>query len=140
MCLPVLVTIAIGAAIGAATAAATGGDPLTGAIMGGISGGVGGAAAGSLGSMAFSTLSGVAMNMLTPQTPDYSQYGQGAQPYETSSQHTQVTGSGGRQAATVLASEIRQVKQTKALRERQAKASEDYGVELGVEETGLKIA
>jgi hypothetical protein len=42
--------------------------------------------------------------------PDYSQFGYGAQPYEPqgfSSQHATVTGSGGRQAAAVLAQEIK---------------------------------
>ena len=81
----------------------------------------------------------VAMGMMTPQTPDYSQFGYGAQPYEPqgySSQHAQVTGSGGRQAAAVLASEI---KQAKSLRKRQAEVA-DYGLGMDVAGTGLQIA
>ena len=165
MCEPISMGIAIGAAVGAAGAAVTGGDPLMGALMGGISGGFAGAGAGIAGNMATnlalgvtgtgvatatsvgmaagilggvtSTLGGVAMNMLTPQQPDYSQFGYGAQPYETSSQHAQVTGSGGRQAAAVLASEI---KQAKTLRKLQAEASEDYRLGMDMAGTGLQIA
>ena len=77
--------------------------------------------------------------MMTPQTPDYSQFGYGAQPYEPqgySSQHATVTGSGGRQAAAVLASEI---KQAKSLRKRQAEVA-DYGLGMAVAGTGLQIA
>ena len=165
MCEPISMGIAIGAAVGAAGAAVTGGDPLMGALMGGISGGFAGAGAGVFGNMATnlalgvtgtgvatgtavgmaagviggvtSTLGGVAMNMLTPQTPDYSQFGYGAQPYQAySSQHTKVTGSGGRQAAAVLASEI---KQAKSLRKRQAEVA-DYGLGMSVAGTGLQIA
>ena len=81
---------------------------------------------------------GLAMGMLTPQQPDYSQFGYGAQPYQAySSQHKQVTGSGGRQAAAVLASEI---KQAKSLRKRQAEASADYGLGMDMAGTGLQIA
>jgi hypothetical protein len=167
MCEPISIGIAIGASVGAIGAAATGGDPLMGALMGGIGGGFAGAGAGMFGNMATnlalgvtgtgvatgtavgmaagviggvtSTLGGVAMNMLTPQTPDYSQFGYGAQPYEPqrySSQHAQVTGSGGRQAAAVLASEI---KQAKSLRKRQAEVA-DYGLGMSVAGTGLQIA
>ena len=86
-----------------------------------------------------STAAGSLVTM-SPQTPDYSQFGYGAQPYEPqgySSQHTKVTGSGGRQAAAVLASEI---KQAKSLRKRQAEASEDFGLGMDVTGTGLQIA
>ena len=76
------------------------------------------------------------MKAMTPETPDYSQFGYGAQPYEYSSQHAQVTGSGGRQAAAVLASEI---KQAKSLRQRQAEVA-DYGLGMDVAGTGLQIA
>ena len=72
--------------------------------------------------------------------PDPSQFGYGAQPYQGlqySSQHAQVTGSGGRQAAAVLASEI---KQAKSLRKRQAEASADYGLGMDMAGTGLQIA
>ena len=84
--------------------------------------------------------SGAHMMMMTPQTPDYSQFGYGAQPYEAfgySSQHAKVTGSGVRQAAAVLASEI---KRAKSLKSRQAEASEDYGLGMSVTGTGLQIA
>ena len=101
--------------------------PITATALGVSAGLVGGA---------MSTLGGVAMNMLTPQTPDYSQFGYGAQPYETSSQHATVTGSGGRQAAAVLASEI---KQAKSLRKRQAEVA-DYGLGMDMAGTGLQIA
>ena len=161
MCGPVAAGIAIGAAVGATTSAITGGDPLMGAILGGATGGfnpgaVGvfsatsmqGMAAAAQGLVAVS-LPGVAMaagvslagnylmKAMTPETPDYSQYGYGAQPYEYSSQHAQVTGSGGRQAAAVLASEI---KQAKSLRKRQAEASADYGLGMDIAGTGLQIA
>ena len=104
--------------------------PITSTALGVSAGLVGGA---------MSTLGGVAMNMLTPQTPDYSQFGYGAQPYEPqgySSQQAKVTGSGGRQAAAVLASEI---KQAKSLRKRQAEVA-DYGLGMDVAGTGLQIA
>ena len=91
----------------------------------------------SLGGFAATSLAGsIGMGMLSPQQPDYSQFGYGAQPYETSSQHTKVTGSGGRQAAAVLASEI---KQAKSLRKRQAEVA-DYGLGMDVAGTGLQIA
>ena len=88
--------------------------------------------AGMSGGMMGGTMAG----MLSPQTPDYSQFGQGAQPYEYSSQHATVTGSGARQAAAVLASEI---KQAKSLRQRQAGVA-DYGLGMDVAGTGLQIA
>ena len=142
---------------------------LFGAVTGAVTGGMGGLGAGSTassfggmlgaststsfinavgssvtqaGALGFGVMSlggGIAMGMLPPQTPDYSQYGYGAQPYEPqgySSQHATVTGSGGRQAAAVLASEI---KQAKTLRSRQAGA-EDYGLGMDVTGTGLQIA
>jgi hypothetical protein len=87
-------------------------------------------------SIGLSTAAGSLLSAMTPETPDYSQFGYGAQPYETSSQHKQVTGSGGRQAAAVLASEI---KQAKKLRSRQA-GSEDYGLGMDLAGTGLQIA
>ena len=91
---------------------------------------------GSAMSIGLSTAAGSLVTM-SPQTPDYSQFGYGAQPYETSSQHRQVTGSGGRQAAAVLASEI---KQAKSLRKRQAEASEGFGLDMDLAGTGLQIA
>ena len=99
-----------------------------------------GVTAGGMIGMATTGLAGsIAMGMLTPQTPDYSQFGYGAQPYEPqgySSQQAKVTGSGGRQAAAVLASEI---KQAKSLRKRQAEVA-DYGLGMSVAGTGLQIA
>jgi hypothetical protein len=163
MCNPVLVGVAIGAAVGAATSAATGNDPLMGAVIGGITGGFAPgsvgvstglgftttaagvtqvalvpvvSAAGVAGAAAVGLAGGYLMNAMTPETPDYSQYGTGAQPYEYSSQHSTVTGSGGRQAAAVLASEI---KQAKSLRKRQAEVA-DYGLGMDVAGTGLQIA
>ena len=154
MCDPVTLTgIAIGASIGAATAAMTGQDPLMGALLGGATGGFAPGSVGafasttaasgvgvSLGSVAIATgisyAGGAVMQAMTPKAPDYSQFGYGAQPYETSSQHTKVTGSGGRQAAAVLASEM---KRAKSLRSRQA-GEEDYGLGMDVTGTGLQIA
>jgi len=163
MCEPVTLTgIAIGASIGAGTAVITGQDPLMGALMGGAMGGfnpgaVGVFSATSMQGMAAAasglaavSVPGVAMaagiglagsyamKAMTPQQPDYSQFGQGALPYESqyNTQHTKVTGSGGRQAAAVLASEI---KQAKKLRSRQA-GSEDYGLGMDLAGTGLQIA
>ena len=153
MCHPVLVGIAIGAAIGATTAAVTGNDPLMGAVIGGAMGGfspgmVGVVSATSAGAVisasSVAMAAGVSlagnylMKAMTPETPDYSQFGQGALPYESqyNTQHKQVTGSGGRQAAAVLASEI---KQAKSLRKRQAEVA-DYGLGMDVAGTGLQIA
>ena len=97
---------------------------------------IGMSAAQAVGMGAIGLAGSIGMGMLSPQTPDYSQFGYGAQPYETSSQHTKVTGSGGRQAAAVLASEM---KRAKTLRSRQAGA-EDYGLGMDVTGTGLQIA
>jgi len=102
--------------------------------------GLSGVTAGGMAGMATTGLAAsIGMGMLTPQTPDYSQFGYGAQPYEPqgySSQQAKVTGSGGRQAAAVLASEI---KQAKSLRKRQAEVA-DYGLGMDVAGTGLQIA
>ena len=162
MCEPVTLTaMAIGAGIGATTAAITGQDPLMGALMGaaagafapagfgvtatatigpniGIATGFGASVAlGSVATAAGVSLAGsYLMKAMTPETPDYSQFGYGAQPYEYSSQHATVTGSGGRQAAAVLASEI---KQAKSLRKRQAEVA-DYGLGMDMAGTGLQIA
>ena len=164
MCDPVTLTgIAIGAAVGATTSAVTGQDPLMGALMGGA---MGGFFPGSFGVSATATIGpnigistglganialggvasatamglagGMAMNMLTPQQQDYNQNltGMPYTPQAYSSQHTKVTGSGGRQAAAVLASEI---KQAKSLRQRQAGA-EDYGLGMDMAGTRLQIA
>ena len=72
--------------------------------------------------------------------PDYSQFGYGAQPYEPqgySYQHATVTGSGGRQAAGVLAEEI---KRTRTLRQRQQEETTAYNVAGELASTGLQIA
>ena len=157
--------IAIGAAIGAATSAATGQDPLMGAVLGGATGGFFPASVGvtplapayqtassfgmSIGSSFVSyagvaTAAGVGLaggylkGALFPQQQDYNQgfTGMPYTPQAYSSQHATVTGSGGRQAAAVLASEI---KQAKSLRKRQAEVA-DYGLGMSVAGTGLQIA
>jgi len=170
MCDPVTWTaIAIGAGVGAATSAATGGNVLQGALLGGITGWIMPGGLGVTGSLTTSgwnaatssfvtgfgstiALGGVAtaagiglaggylMNAMTPQTPDYSQFGYGAQPYEPqgfSSQHATVTGSGGRQAAAVLAEEI---KRSRTLRQRQQEETTAYNVAGELASTGLQIA
>ena len=98
--------------------------------------GIAGGAFGS--SVAMSTVGGLAMGMLTPKQQDYNLANTGMPytPQAYSSQHATVTGSGGRQAAAVLASEI---KQAKKLRSRQA-GSEDYGLGMDLAGTGLQIA
>jgi len=162
MCHPIV----IGAAIGAATSAITGQDPLLGAVMGAAGGAFGGlspsgftAGLGStvtapgvftvFGSTAVSNAAmagmamtglagGMAMNMLSPQQQDYNLANTGMPytPQAYNTQHAKVTGSGGRQAAAVLASEI---KQAKKLRQRQAGA-EDYGLGMATTGTGLQLA
>ena len=138
---------------------------LMGGVTGGMGGlGAGGLSSGLGSSVGFSTTAGlfnsaglmvasnaamagtammglggsIAMGMLSPQQQDYNQSATalpwGPQAY--SSQHTKVTGSGGRQAAAVLASEI---KQAKSLRQRQAGVA-DYGLGMDVAGTGLQIA
>ena len=80
----------------------------------------------------------IGMGMLMPQQQDYNQNltGMPYTPQAYNTQHTKVTGSGGRQAAAVLASEI---KQAKKLRQRQAGA-EDYGLGMDMAGTGLQLA
>ena len=138
---------------------------LMGAVMGGVTAGMSGLAghggmlsgvgeamnlstAGVLGTnVSFATLGGYAatslvgsigMGMMTPQQQDYNQAftGMPYTPQAYSSQHAKVTGSGGRQAAAVLASEI---KQAKSLRKRQAEVA-DYGLGMSVAGTGLQLA
>ena len=170
MCGPVLVGVAIGAAVGAVGAAVTGQNVFRGALMGGIMGGVTGGMGGLGPTSFASTLGGqiaptflpnivggvlgtsivgatvmglgasIGMGLLTPKTPDYSQFGYGAQPYEPqgfSSQHATVTGSGGRQAAAVLAQEI---KKSRTLRQRQQEETTAYNVAGELASTGLQIA
>jgi len=93
----------------------------------------------SLGGFAATSLVGsTALGFLTPQQQDYNQSvtGMPYTPQAYNTQHTKVTGSGGRQAAAVLASEI---KQAKSLRQRQAGA-EDYGLGMDMAGTGLQLA
>ena len=170
MCNPVLIGMGIGAAVGAISSAATGGNVLQGALLGGVTGaftgGMGGlgagSAAGQLGGALLQTsapaiFGGVTssaalgfgllaaggsflMSAMTPKTPDYSQFGYGAQAYEPqgySSQHATVTGSGGRQAAGVLAEEI---KRSRTLRQRQQEETTAYNVAGELASTGLQIA
>ncbi len=100
-------------------------------IAGVTTGGVLAATVGGLGTS-------IAMGMLTPKQQEYNQdfTGMPYTPQAYNTQHTKVTGSGGRQAAAVLASEI---KQAKKLRSRQA-GSEDYGLGMDLAGTGLQIA
>ena len=101
----------------------------------GISGGLG--AAALLGSATTSLVGGVAMNMLAPKQQDYSQYYQGAyNPIAYNTQQSQITGSGGRQAPALLASEI---KRAKKRREGQA-AQGELGLATSLSNTGLQIA
>ena len=91
-----------------------------------------------MGFAATSLVGGLAMGMMTPEQQSYNQNltGMPYTPQAYSSQHAKVTGSGGRQAAAVLASEI---KQAKSLRKRQAEVA-DYGLGMSVAGTGLQIA
>ena len=101
-------------------------------------GGVGIAGGTLASSVAMSGVAGIGLGMLTPQQQDYNLANTGMPyaPQAYSSQHSTVTGSGGRQAAAVLASEI---KQAKSLRQRQAEVA-DYGLGMSVAGTGLQIA
>lgn len=139
MCEPISIGIAVGAGIGAAGAAATGGDPLMGAVMGGIGGGLSGGLIGpgagltmnlasTMPSLAVSTqlgvaggivggvgstLTGVALDFLTPKAPtfDVPQQTSGVEQLQQfSSQHIATTGSGGKQAAASLAEAVRRSK------------------------------
>ena len=144
-----------GALFGAVTGAVTGG-------MGGLGAGTTASTIGSnLGSQSFfqamnmalpaslssqalvgfaatSLVGGIGMGMMTPEQQNYNLGATGLPygPQAYSSQHAKVTGSGGRQAAAVLASEI---KQAKSLRQRQAGVA-DYGLGMDVAGTGLQIA
>ena len=95
-------------------------------------------AGGMIGMAATGLATSIGMGMLTPQQQDYNQAFTGMQytPQAYNTQHAQVTGSGGRQAAAVLASEI---KQAKKLRQRQAGVA-DYGLGMDVAGSGLQIA
>ena len=90
------------------------------------------------GFMATSLAGSIGMGMLTPQQQSANQNltGMPYTPQAYNTQHSTVTGSGGRQAAAVLASEI---KQAKKLRQRQAEVA-DYGLGMDVTGTGLQIA
>ena len=162
----VAIGAAVGAVSSAATGQNVLKGALMGGLMGGVTGGMGGLAgqggtlfqgvgqamnlshAGiGIGNISFASLGGfaatslvggLAMGMMTPQQQDYNQAytGMPYTPQAYSSQHAKVTGSGGRQAAAVLASEM---KKAKSLRQRQAGA-EDYGLGMDVTGTGLQIA
>ena len=113
-----------------------GGFGISGAINTGLGSSI---AFGGLGSAAGVGLAGgMAMNMLTPQQQSANQNltGMPYTPQAYNTQHAKVTGSGGRQAAAVLASEINQAK---SLRQRQAGVA-DYGLGMDVAGTGLQIA
>ena len=166
----VAIGAAVGATTAAITGGDPLTGAIIGGITGGVTGGMGGLGAGSMsstiggnlgaststsfinavgssvtqaGALGFGALSlggSLAMGLLTPQTPDYSQYGYGAQAYEPqgfSSQHATVTGSGGRQAAAVLAEEI---KRSRTLRQRQQEDTTAYNVAGELASTGLQIA
>ena len=81
---------------------------------------------------------GVARQAFFPQQ-DYSQYYNqaGFDPIAFNTQQSVVTGSGGRQAAAVLASEI---KQAKKVRQRQAEEATGFGLGMDLAGTGLQIA
>ena len=158
---------AVGAATSAATGGNVLQGALLGGVMGGFTAGMGaggsfglgleswgaglggwganvltaGVTYGGMAGFAATGLVGsIAMGLLTPKTPDYSQFGYGAQPYEPqgySYQHATVTGSGGRQAAAVLAQEI---KKSRTLRQRQQEETTAYNVAGELASTGLQIA
>ncbi len=81
----------------------------------------------------------VASGLLMPKQQDYSQYYNqaGSNPIAYNTQQNIVTGSGGRQAAAVLASEI---KQAKKVRQRQAEEATGFGLGMDLAGTGLQIA
>ena len=160
MCNPVLV----GMAIGAGMSAIQGGgikEIALGAVLGGASAGIASGGVGAFGNVfsgiqgqfltgaasAAATGAGIGATFGSFVTgtgmfaqPDYSQFGYGAQPYEPqgfSSQHATVTGSGGRQAAAVLAEEI---KKSRTLRQRQQEETTAYSVAGELASTGLQIA
>ena len=155
---------AMNLATGQSAFAGTGKAALFGAIGGGISGGInpgaylGGGAYGQLGTFSHAittaspilsamaptamtlALGGAAGSVLRSMTPDPAQFGYGAQAYTPqgySSQHAQVTGSGGRQAAGVLAEEM---KKARTLRQRQQEETTAYNVAGELASTGLQIA
>ena len=164
MCHPVVIGAAIGAATSAITGGDPLMGAVIGGVTGGMGGleagglasqfgkelgfqglvptvgifGSGVSTAAVVGGTAFGLAGGMAMNMLTPQQQNYNLANTGMPytPQAYSSQHSTVTGSGGRQAAAVLASEI---KQAKSLRQRQAGVA-DYGLGMDMAGTGLQIA
>ena len=123
-------------------------DPFTSGMMSNVGGyfgastvyssALGMSAAQAVGMGVTGLAGGMAMNMLTPQQQSYNQNltGMPYTPQAYNTQHATVTGSGGRQAAAVLASEI---KQAKSLRKRQAEVA-DYGLGMDMAGTGLQIA
>jgi len=164
MCHPIIIGAAIGAATSAITGQDPLLGAVIGGVTGGMGGleagglasqfgkglglpglvptvgifGSGVSTAAVVGGTAFGLAGGMAMNMLTPQQQSYNQSvtGMPYTPQAYNTQHAQVTGSGGRQAAAVLASEM---KKAKSLRQRQAGVA-DYGLGMDVTGTGLQIA
>ena len=164
MCHPIVIGAAIGAATSAITGQDPLLGAVIGGVTGGMGGlgpgsfagevggmigsapiglqqfalGAGVTGGGIMGATAIGLAGGMAMNMLTPQQQSYNQSvtGMPYTPQAYNTQHATVTGSGGRQAAAVLASEI---KQAKSLRQRQAGVA-DYGLGMDVAGTGLQIA
>ena len=134
--------IAIGAAIGAATSAATGGDPLQGAVLGGVTGGffpgsvgvenvlgptlTGAPLAPVISASGVATAAGIGLvggsiinPILNPPTFDLPQQTAGIQQLnqQFNTIPTQVSGSGGKQAAASLAEAVRRSKQRKLTQE-----------------------
>ena len=157
MCNP----IAVGVAVGAGSAALQGGDMqdiVMGAAFGAAGAGIASGGVAGFGQVFSSipgqVLTGAASTAITgagigatvgsfvtgsgmfaqPEFPTYNQAGFNPIAYNT--QQSVVTGSGGRQAAAVLASEI---KQAKKVRQRQAEV-EDFGLGVDLAGTGLQIA
>jgi len=118
----------------------SGGEVFAGSLAQGTFALAPGIAAAAQGGFLASTVGSMAMGTGMFAQPDYSQFGYGAQPYEPqgfSSQHATVTGSGGRQAAAVLAQEI---KRSRTLRQRQQEETTAYSVAGELASTGLQIA
>ena len=113
------------------------GPTVSGAALGAGLFGSGVSAAAAAGAGIIGLGSSVAMGYLMPKQQDYSQYYQGAyNPIAYNTQQSQITGSGGRQAPALLASEI---KRAKKRREGQA-AQGELGLATSLSNTGLQIA
>ena len=159
MCNP----IAVGVAVGAGSAALQGGDMqdiVMGAAFGAAGAGIASGEVAGFGQVFSSipgqVLTGAASTAITgagigatvgsfvtgsgmfaqPEFPTYATPYQTAQVQQFNSQQNTITGSGGRQAAAVLASEI---KQAKKVRQRQEEVA-DFGLGMDLAGTGLQIA